>query len=164
MSKRVPRWMGALRRQTKRAPRWTARIAQKTKRAPRWMGALGEIARRAPRCMGTLFCTTASANRPKWVSLKVAETIIFISFRTLFQCDHKSAGAEVTPSTLSARPDPASQKGNPRRRPKAPRGERRILENKAPERPTGKTQLQEMEGTATDYRKTKRESVQDATR
>ena len=145
-------------------PEERLKVAQNAKRAPRCTGALGENARRAPRCMGTLFCTTVSVNRPKWASLKVAETIIFISFLTLFQCDHKSAGAEVTPSTLSARPDPASQKVNPRRRPKAPKGERRILENKAPERPTGKTQLQEMEGTATDYRKTKRESVQDATR
>ena len=55
-------------------------------------------------------------------------------------------------------------KGNPRRRQKMKKGTRRILENKAPERQQGKTQLQEMERAATDYRKTKRESAKDAAR
>ena len=60
-----------------------------------------------------------------------------------------------TVSRQPARPDPATRKatqGHPRRRPRPKTGERRALENKAPERQNAKTGLQEMERTATDGR------------
>ena len=66
-----------------------------------------------------------------------------------------------------ARPDPANQKaiqGTPRRRQKLQKGKRPILEIKAPERPTGKTELQETERAATDYWKIKHQSAKHATR
>ena len=70
-------------------------------------------------------------------------------------------------TTVSRQPGPtgpSDPKCTPRRRPKVTKGERRILEIKAPERPTGKTELQVTKRTATDYRKTKRQSAKDATR
>ena len=69
-------------------------------------------------------------------------------------------------TTVSRQPGPTGPgdpKGNQRRCQKLKKGKRRILEIKAPERQTGKTELQEMERAATDYRKTKRQSAKHAT-
>ena len=88
---------------------------------------------------------------------------------SFLQNERRAAWERLTAQSWTvnrARPDPATQKatqGTQRRRQKLKNGKRRIQENKAPERPNGKTELQEMERAATDYRKTKRQSAKHAT-
>ena len=125
------------------------------KRAPPCMGARSRKSRRVlPRVDGE-----PVAKRKTNATLH--ESILFFKKRAP-RCMGTLVG-----STVSRQPGPTGPgdpKCNPRRRPKVTKGERRVLEIKAPERPTGKTELQVTKRTATDYRKTKRESTKHATR
>ena len=124
------------------------------------MGTLRRQKKRAPRCMGALShkCRRAAPRvdgepvAKRKTSATLHESVCFSKKRTP-RCMGTLVGATVNRQPGSTGPD--HPKGNPRRRQKVKKGECRILENKAPERPTAKTKLQVMERTAMDISENK---------